>query len=73
VKVVLVTHVSGKPALLAIDAGRRLVQLNIKPSFAQLEGWIDTLQSGAADAAAANDDDAAVLRRRKGDRVAKQA
>jgi len=44
VKVVLVTHVSGKPPLLAIDAGRRLVQLNIKPSFAQLESWINTLQ-----------------------------
>jgi len=43
VKVVLVTHVAGKPALLAIDAGRRLVQLNIKPSFAQLEGWINAM------------------------------
>ena len=43
VKVVLVTHLSGKPALLAIDAGRRLVQLNIKPSFSQLEGWINAL------------------------------
>ena len=43
VKVVLVTHVAGKPALLAIDAGRRLVQLNIKPSFAQLESWIGAL------------------------------
>jgi chemotaxis protein MotA len=80
VKVVLVTHVSGKPALLAIDAGRRLVQLNIKPSFAQLEGWIDTLQAGGGEAAnAANDDEAAGLRRRKGDRsdkgerLAKQA
>jgi len=51
VKVVLVTHVSGKPALLAIDAGRRLVQLNIKPSFAILEGWIDKMQDvGDADA-----------------------
>jgi chemotaxis protein MotA len=49
VKVVLVTHVSGKPSLLAIDAGRRLVQLNIKPSFAQLEGWIDTLMSGGGE------------------------
>jgi chemotaxis protein MotA len=47
VKVVLVTHVSGKPALLAIDAGRRLVQLNIKPSFSQLEGWIDALEARA--------------------------
>ena len=48
VKVVLVTHVAGKPALLAIDAGRRLVQLNTKPSFAKLEGWINAL-SGQAD------------------------
>jgi chemotaxis protein MotA len=44
VKVVLVTHVAGKPPLLAIDAGRRLVQLNIKPSFAQLEGWINAME-----------------------------
>lgn len=50
VKVVLITHVSGKPALLAIDAGRRLVQLNIKPSFAQLESWINAM-SGGGDAA----------------------
>jgi chemotaxis protein MotA len=60
VKVVLVTHVAGKPALLAIDAGRRLVQLNIKPSFARLEGWINDL-------ADAGDPDA-VPRRRAGDR-----
>jgi chemotaxis protein MotA len=44
VKVVLVTHVAGKPPLLAIDAGRRLVPLNIKPSFAQLERWINELE-----------------------------
>jgi chemotaxis protein MotA len=43
VKVVLVTHVAGKPALLAIDAGRRLIQLNTKPSFAQLEQWINAM------------------------------
>ncbi|WKB54105.1 flagellar motor stator protein MotA [Eleftheria terrae] len=48
VKVVLCTHVAGKPPLLAIDAGRRLVQLNIKPSFAQLESWIDALQNAPA-------------------------
>jgi len=46
VKVVLVAHVAGKPALLAIDSGRRLAQLNIKPSFARLEGWIDELENG---------------------------
>jgi chemotaxis protein MotA len=43
VKVVLCTHVAGKPALLAIDAGRRLIQLNAKPSFAQLETWINAM------------------------------
>ncbi|WP_305806827.1 flagellar motor stator protein MotA [Stenotrophomonas sp. YIM B06876] len=48
VKVVLVTHVSGKPPLLAIDAGRRLVQLNLKPSFALLEGWINALTGADA-------------------------
>lgn len=62
VKVVLVTHVSGKPPLLAIDAGRRLVQLNIKPSFAVLEGWIDKMQDGGGDAEA-------TPRRRATDRV----
>ena len=65
VKVVLVTHVSGKPALLAIDAGRRLVQLNIKPSFAQLEGW---LNAPAVDLAAPAANDEAEPRRRSGDR-----
>lgn len=59
VKVVLVTHVSGKPPLLAIDAGRRLVQLNLKPSFAQLEGWINAL---------ADDPQPATPRRRATDR-----
>lgn len=68
VKVVLVTHVAGKPALLAIDAGRRLVQLNIKPSFAQLESWINSMGGGGDDAA-----DADTPRRRAGDQRAQQA
>jgi chemotaxis protein MotA len=46
VKVVLCTHVAGKPPLLAIDAGRRLIQLNTKPSFAQLEAWINAMSDG---------------------------
>jgi chemotaxis protein MotA len=46
VKVVLCTHVAGKPPLLAIDAGRRLIQLNTKPSFAQLEAWITAMADG---------------------------
>ncbi|HEX9173715.1 MAG TPA: flagellar motor stator protein MotA [Telluria sp.] len=60
VKVVLVTHVAGKPALLAIDAGRRLVQLNIKPSFAQLEAWINAM---------GGDDESQNKRRRGTDRM----
>jgi chemotaxis protein MotA len=69
VKVVLVTHVSGKPALLAIDAGRRLVQLNIKPSFAELETWINAMQSGDADTTNANE----TPKRRTGDQRVQQA
>jgi chemotaxis protein MotA len=60
VKVVLVTHVAGKPALLAIDAGRRLVQLNIKPSFAQLEAWINAM---------GGEDQSQSKRRRSSDRM----
>ncbi|MFP5392425.1 MAG: flagellar motor stator protein MotA [Gammaproteobacteria bacterium] len=61
VKVVLVTHVSGKPALLAIDAGRRLIQLNTKPSFAQLEQWINAM---------GGEDESQNKRRRASDRAA---
>jgi chemotaxis protein MotA len=59
VKVVLVTHVAGKPALLAIDAGRRLIQLNTKPSFAQLEQWINSM----------GEDESQNKRRRSSDRM----
>jgi chemotaxis protein MotA len=61
VKVVLVTHVAGKPALLAIDAGRRLIQLNTKPSFAQLEQWINAM---------GGEDESQNKRRRGTDRMA---
>jgi chemotaxis protein MotA len=60
VKVVLCTHVAGKPALLAIDAGRRLIQLNSKPSFAQLEAWINAM---------GGEDQSQTLRRRSSDRM----
>lgn len=62
VKVVLVTHAAGKPPLLAIDAGRRLVQLSAKPSFARLETWINALKEGR--------DPASIPRRRATDRLA---
>ena len=61
VKVVLCTHVAGKPALLAIDAGRRLIQLNTKPSFAQLESWINAMGGG--------EDESQNKRRRSSDRM----
>ena len=61
VKVVLCTHVAGKPALLAIDAGRRLIQLNTKPSFAQLEQWINAM---------GGEDESQNKRRRTNDRMA---
>lgn len=67
VKVVLCTHLSGKPPLLAIDAGRRLVQLNIKPSFAQLEAWINAM-NGGGDEASANGGGDGTPRRRSTDR-----
>jgi chemotaxis protein MotA len=60
VKVVLCTHVAGKPALLAIDAGRRLIQLNTKPSFAQLEQWINAM---------GGEDESQNKRRRSNDRM----
>ena len=60
VKVVLCTHVAGKPALLAIDAGSRLIQLNTKPSFAQLEQWINAM---------GGEDESQNKRRRAADRM----
>ncbi|OQS33854.1 flagellar motor stator protein MotA [Chromobacterium haemolyticum] len=40
VKVVLCAQLAGKPTLLAVDAGRKLIPLEMKPSFAKLESWI---------------------------------
>ncbi|GAB2592532.1 flagellar motor stator protein MotA [Dyella jejuensis] len=48
VKVVLVAYAGGKPPLLAVDAGRRLVPLSSKPSFVQMEGWIRQLGGAPA-------------------------
>ncbi|SDV46961.1 flagellar motor stator protein MotA [Chitinasiproducens palmae] len=43
VKVVLCAQLGGKPALLAVDAGRKLIAPEVKPSFAKLESWIAAL------------------------------
>lgn len=48
VKVVLVAYAAGKPPMLAVDAGRRVVPLSSKPSFVQMEGWINQLSGAQA-------------------------
>lgn len=40
VKAMLVANLEGKSPLLAIDAGRRILELDIKPSFADMESWL---------------------------------
>lgn len=40
----LVAHASGKPTLLAVDAGRKLIEQDVKPAFRQLEAWVDEFE-----------------------------
>ncbi|PTQ70074.1 flagellar motor stator protein MotA [Pseudomonas sp. GV071] len=40
VRTTLVAHVAGKPTLLAVDAGRKLIEQDVKPAFKQLEVWV---------------------------------
>lgn len=40
VRATLVAYVAKKPTLLAIDAGRKHIQLDIKPTFNQMEQWL---------------------------------
>jgi len=41
VRTTLVAHVAGKPTLLAVDAGRKLIEQDVKPAFRQLETWVN--------------------------------
>ncbi len=43
VRTVLVSHVSGKPTLLAVDAGRKMLPLDSKPTFATLDLWVNQM------------------------------
>ncbi len=43
IRTVLVNHVAGKPTLLAVDAGRKMLPLENKPTFATLDGWVNDL------------------------------
>ncbi|OLQ79133.1 flagellar motor stator protein MotA [Photobacterium proteolyticum] len=40
IRATLVAYVAKKPTLLAIDAGRKHIQLDIKPSFNEMEKWL---------------------------------
>ncbi|CZF84162.1 flagellar motor stator protein MotA [Grimontia marina] len=40
VRATLVAYVAKKPTLLSIDAGRKHIQLDIKPTFNQMEKWL---------------------------------
>ncbi|CAM3665744.1 MULTISPECIES: flagellar motor stator protein MotA [Vibrio] len=40
VRATLVAYAAKKPTLLAIDAGRKHIQLDIKPTFNQMEKWL---------------------------------
>ncbi|USD36245.1 MULTISPECIES: flagellar motor stator protein MotA [Ferrimonas] len=41
---ILVMHAKGKPPLLAIDAGRRQIQHENRPSFIEVERWLEAQQ-----------------------------
>lgn len=46
-KAVLIANIEGKSPLLAVDAGRRLLELDIKPGFATLEKWLEESMDSA--------------------------
>jgi chemotaxis protein MotA len=41
VRTTLVAHLAGKPTLLAVDAGRKLIEQDVKPAFRMLETWVN--------------------------------
>lgn len=46
VRTTLVAHVAGKPTLLAVDAGRKLIEQDVKPAFQMLERWVTSFEDG---------------------------
>ncbi|MGI9275593.1 MAG: flagellar motor stator protein MotA [Endozoicomonas sp.] len=40
VRTAIVAQVSGRPSAIAVDAGRRLLYSEVRPSFDQMEGWL---------------------------------
>jgi len=51
VKAVLVAYVATKPIILACDAGRKNIQLDVKPSFALMEKWLNNPEGMDSEAA----------------------
>ncbi len=47
IRTVLVNQVAGKPTLLAVDAGRKMLPVESKPTFATLDGWVNQLSENA--------------------------
>ncbi|MFS2220966.1 flagellar motor stator protein MotA [Pantoea sp. B65] len=48
IRTVLINHVAGKPTLLAVDAGRKMLPLDMKPTFAKLDGWVNQISEGVS-------------------------
>lgn len=48
IRTVLVNQVAGKPTLLAVDAGRKMLPIESKPTFATLDNWVTQLNEGGA-------------------------
>lgn len=46
IRTVLVNHVAGKPTLLAVDAGRKMLPMEHKPTFAKLDDWVNQVTIG---------------------------
>ena len=42
-RMALVAQAGGKPTLLAVDAGRKLLHLASKPTFANLDAWVNAM------------------------------
>jgi len=39
-KAIIISFLEGKSPIMCVDAGRRVIELDIKPSFAQLDEWM---------------------------------
>ncbi len=40
VKTAIISQIAGRPSAIAVDAGRRVLYSEVRPSFDQMEGWL---------------------------------